>query len=135
VLLGFLEDQSNEEDAMNEHAIIDKSFSLGELIGQQTMHDYFTLTGDGEGEHRTIAQFSCNRLSADKPPVEEPPNEPQKPPVKEPGDTPDGPPDPIKPPMEEPWNDPPQPPVKEPPPEDPERTPPQPPKRMDNHVA
>jgi hypothetical protein len=61
----------------------------------------------------------------DRPPVKEPPNEPQKPPVKEPGEPPDPLPPPSRPPVEEPPNEPGKPPVKEPPPKDPNRQPPQ----------
>ena len=60
----------------------------------------------------------------DKPPVEEPPNEPKNPPVKEPGDDPTEPPPPAEPPVKEPPNEPGKPPVEEPPPKDPNREPP-----------
>ena len=54
-------------------------------------------------------------LFQDKPPVEEPPNQPRKPPVKEPGDPPEPLPPPAEPPVKEPPNEPGKPPVREPP--------------------
>ena len=62
--------------------------------------------------------------TAQKPPVEEPPNQPKKPHIKEPPskesdqEPPQRPPLPSGPPVEEPPNEPGQPPVKEPPPKD-----------------
>ena len=77
--------------------------------------------------------FAADRLddrTAQRSPVEEPPNQPKKPPVKEPGKIPERPPLPDEPPVEEPPNEPGKSPVKEPPPEDPDREPPhQPPVR------
>jgi len=70
--------------------------------------------------------WKSNKLQLqDRPPVEEPPHEPQKPPVDEPEDPPEPPPPPNRPPVEEPPYAPDGPPVKEPPPKDPEREPPQ----------
>ena len=54
-------------------------------------------------------------LLQDKPPVEEPPNEPEKPPFEEPEAPPAPPRPPNRPPVERPPNDPGTPPVKEPP--------------------
>ena len=95
----------------------------------------FTYLGErneGKGSFKMI-EFETENTSKieirlqDKPPVEEPPNEPQKPPVKEPGDPTEPPAPPAEPPVKEPPNEPGKPPVNEPPPKDPDREPPQPP--------
>jgi len=84
---------------------------------------------DSEGIERRSAKTK-NTQFQDRPPVEEPPNEPRKPPVEEPGEPPEPPP-PSRPPVEEPPNEPDEPPVKEPPPKDPDRQPPrQPPVKI-----
>ena len=76
-------------------------------------------------EFETLDRLKNDVKLQDKPPVEEPPNEPQKPPIKEPGDPSEPLPPPAEPPVKEPPNEPGKPPVKEPPPKDPNREPPQ----------
>jgi hypothetical protein len=86
-------------------------------------------------EFKTLSRLKNGVKLQDKPPVEEPPNEPQKPPIKEPGDPSEPPPPPAEPPVKEPPNEPGKPPVKEPPPKDPNREPPQkPPIRVRQRV-
>ena len=85
---------------------------------------------DSEGIERRSAKTKNSQFQ-DRPPVEEPPNEPRKPPVEEPGEPPEPPPPPSQPPVEEPPNEPDEPPVKEPPPKEPDREPPrQPPVKI-----